>query len=116
MTLLEIILLALLTGAIISIIFLVIAIKKLFKRNDFFEQYFTQIAQLLTFVQTRLGYLDNTGAFASDDEIGFAYTEVKNLWNILINAGLRTIDEKGKTEEPIESKIEFPDGNKIYRD
>lgn len=114
MTTLEIILLILFLLSIVGIIFLILALKKSFKSIEFFEQHFTQMAQLLTFVQTRLGYLDKTGAFASDDDIGFAYEEIKNLWNILINAGLRTIDEKGKTETPEESKIEFPDGNKIY--
>lgn len=114
MTLLEIILLSILICCIIGIFFLIIAIKKLFKRNDFFEQYFTQIAQLLTFVQTRLAYLDRNGIFASDDDVGFAYSEIKNLWNILINAGLRTTDETGKTQEPAESKIDYQNGTKTY--
>lgn len=114
MTGLEITLLILCVILFSTVIFFILALKKSFKRNDFFEENFKQMAQLLTFVQTRLGYLDRTGAFASDDEIGFAYEEVKNLWKILINAGLRTVDEKGNEQTPEESKIDFQDGNKVY--
>lgn len=114
MDLLSIVLSCLLVASIIVNVVWYRAIKKLFSRNDFFEQHFVSMAQLLTFVQTRLGYLDKTGAFASDDEIGFAYEEVKNLWGILIKAGIRTVDEKGNAETPEESNIEFPDGNKTF--
>lgn len=71
--------------------------EELEKSNDSYEMYFTELKTRLKESNERLRAIDVSGHFEADDEVGFFFKELKNIWTRLYELGV--IDEEKIEEE-----------------
>ena len=69
-------------------------------RINRYELLIEEIYNIIDFMNKRLKILDNSGHFEADDEVGFFFSELKRLYDILNN-----IFENSEEEENGDSKI-----------
>jgi hypothetical protein len=55
----------------------------LYNTARFFAAWVDQFKINVEFINTKMSDIDRSGHFSSDDEIGFAFVEIKNLMKLL---------------------------------
>ena len=68
---------------IILIIFLMVVLYYSLKRINQYEDIIEDIYNIINFTHDRIKTIDDSGHFESDDEIGFFFTEIKNIQKLL---------------------------------
>jgi len=84
---------------ILIIGFISYALKVALDRISNMEGFILQFDQLVMEASHRLKEVDNSGAFESDDEIGFIFKEIKDIQELLNNI-FEKESEIGETDEP----------------
>lgn len=72
----------------------------LYRKINVFEKFFTRFAEILIIVERGLNEIDIRGSFSSDDEIGFAFRRINDLWKLLFSMGLQTRETIEKQKPP----------------
>lgn len=99
-----ILLITLLLSTILNI-FLVISLKKAFSQIDILESWIVEFKYLIKNTYNKLKFVDDKGIFVKDDDVGFVFTELLTIIE-LINKRVQTndndkssnLDEKNKNE------------------
>ena len=75
---------------------------------EFYTEWYETFIERLSDANDKMAQVDKRGSFSSDDEIGFAYTTVKECIEDLVEMGVITYDEDRQTEggEEIQGKEE----------
>jgi hypothetical protein len=79
-------------GYLILIVFLLLSwyvIYNLLKKNEQLEDFITKQSEAIDVCDRRLRVIDERGSFASDDEIGWFFSEVKKIQEALNEFRLR---------------------------
>ena len=69
------------------------------RRINTYEDLLVEISDKTDFINNQLKQIDHKGTFESDDEVGFFYTELKELNSILNNIFDTEVDDANKEEE-----------------
>ena len=69
------------------------------KRINTYEELLVEISDKTDFINHQLKEIDNKGTFESDDEVGFFFTELKELNSILNNLFTQEVDDATIKEE-----------------
>jgi len=69
------------------------------KRINTYEELLVEISDKTDFINHQLKEIDNRGTFESDDEVGFFFTELKELNSILNNLFTQEVDDATIKEE-----------------
>ena len=69
------------------------------KRINTYEDLLVEISDKTDFINNQLKQIDHKGTFESDDEVGFFFTELKELNSILNNIFDTEVDDANKEEE-----------------
>ena len=84
---------------------MVYIIRNLMIQNDTYQQWVSVLTERVINMRIKLHTIDNTGAFEADDEVGYFFTELKNIFDQLDNLGF--VDEEVKQAvEAHERKLE----------
>lgn len=99
---LYILLITLLLSTILNI-FLLISLKKSFNQIDILESWLVEFKYLIKNTYNKLKFVDDKGIFVKDDDVGFIFTEILNIIELLNkrvqtndNDKFSNIDEKNK--------------------
>ena len=65
------------------------AIRNLMRKNEILEDFIASQSEAIDTCNKRLQKIDDKGLFAADDEIGWFFTEIKNLQEALNEFRLR---------------------------
>jgi predicted negative regulator of RcsB-dependent stress response len=68
---------------------LLIKVEKLEEDKLSYENYITQISEAIDFSKEKLNDIDSRGVFASDDEIGWFFEQIKEIQILLDNFNLK---------------------------
>jgi len=74
------------------------------RRINTYEDLLVEISDKTDFINHQLKEIDNRGTFESDDEVGFFFTELKELNSILNNLFTQEVDDATTKEEKKEEK------------
>ena len=74
------------------------------RRINTYEQLLVEISDKTEFINHQLKQIDHKGTFESDDEVGFFFTELKELNSILNNLFTQEVDDATTKEEKKEEK------------
>ena len=74
------------------------------RRINTYEELLVEISDKTEFINHQLKEIDNKGTFESDDEVGFFFTELKELNSILNNLFTQEVDDATTKEEKKEEK------------
>ena len=69
------------------------------RRINTYEDLLVEISDKTDFINNQLKQIDHKGTFESDDEVGFFFTELKELNSILNNIFDSEVDDANKEEE-----------------
>ena len=69
------------------------------RRINTYEELLVEISDKTDFINHQLKEIDNKGTFESDDEVGFFFTELKELNSILNNLFTQEVDDATIKEE-----------------
>ena len=69
------------------------------RRINTYEELLVEISDKTDFINHQLKEIDNKGTFESDDEVGFFFTELKELNSILNNIFTQEVDDATIKEE-----------------
>ena len=69
------------------------------RRINTYEDLLVEISDKTDFINNQLKQIDHKGTFESDDEVGFFFTELKELNSILNNIFDTEVDDANKEEE-----------------
>ena len=69
------------------------------RRINTYEDLLVEISDKTDFINNQLKQIDHKGTFESDDEVGFFFTELKELNSILNNIFDAEVDDANKEEE-----------------
>ena len=69
------------------------------RRINTYEDLLVEISEKTDFINNQLKQIDHKGTFESDDEVGFFFTELKELNSILNNIFDTEVDDANKEEE-----------------
>jgi len=69
------------------------------RRINTYEDLLVEISDKTDFINHQLKEIDNRGTFESDDEVGFFFTELKELNSILNNLFTQEVDDATIKEE-----------------
>ena len=69
------------------------------RRINTYEDLLVEISDKTDFINKQLKQIDHKGTFESDDEVGFFFTELKELNSILNNIFDTEVDDANKEEE-----------------
>ena len=69
------------------------------RRINTYEELLVEISDKTDFINHQLKEIDNRGTFESDDEVGFFFTELKELNSILNNLFTQEVDDATIKEE-----------------
>ena len=69
------------------------------RRINTYEDLLVEISDKTDFINNQLKQIDHKGTFESDDEVGFFFTELKELTSILNNIFDTEVDDANKEEE-----------------
>ena len=69
------------------------------RRINTYEELLVEISDKTEFINHQLKEIDNKGTFESDDEVGFFFTELKELNSILNNIFTQEVDDATIKEE-----------------
>ena len=79
-------------------LFLLITIFYALKRINAYEQIILKISSTVELINTQLKTIDDKGTFEADDEVGFFFTELKQLGNELEQLFETEVDDASKKE------------------
>ena len=80
-------------------LFLFITIFYALKRINAYEQIILKISSTVELINTQLEIIDDKGSFEADDEVGFFFTELKQLGNELEQLFETEVEDGNKEEE-----------------
>ena len=80
-------------------LFLLIIIFYALKRINAYEQIILKISSTVELINTQLEIIDDKGSFEADDEVGFFFTELKQLGNELEQLFETEVEDGNKEEE-----------------
>ena len=83
---------------ILALFFAITAFYSL-RRINTYEELLVEISDKTEFINHQLKEIDNKGTFESDDEVGFFFTELKELNSILNNLFTQEVDDATIKEE-----------------
>jgi len=69
------------------------------RRINTYEDLLVEISDKTDFINNQLKQIDHKGTFESDDEVGFFFTELKELNSILNNIFDTEVDDANKEKE-----------------
>ncbi len=69
------------------------------RRINTYEDLLVEISDKTDFINNQLKQIDHKGTFEADDEVGFFFTELKELNSILNNIFDTEVDDANKEEE-----------------
>ena len=87
----EILLLILLFISVAVNVFLLITLKKLFNQIDILEDWIINFKQSVENTYNKLKVIDNRGIFEKDDDVGFLFSDLKQI--------IESLNKKVKEEE-----------------
>ena len=87
----EILLLILLFASVSVNVFLLITLKKLFSQVDILEDWIINFKKSVENTFNKLKDIDNRGIFEKDDDVGFLFSDLKQI--------IESLNEKVKEEE-----------------
>ncbi len=79
-------------------LFLLITIFYALRRINAYEQIILKISSTVELINIQLKTIDDKGTFESDDEVGFFFTELKQLGNELEQLFETEVDDASKKE------------------
>ena len=79
-------------------LFLFITIFYALKRINAYEEIILKISSTVELINTQLEIIDDKGSFDADDEVGFFFTELKQLGNELEQLFETEVDDASKKE------------------
>jgi hypothetical protein len=87
----EIFLLILLFASVAVNVFLLITLKKLFNQVDILEDWIINFKKSVENTFNKLKYIDDRGIFEKDDDVGFLFSDLKQI--------IESLNKKIKEEE-----------------
>ena len=87
----EILLLILLLASVSANVFLLITLKKSFNQIDILEEWIINFKNSVESTFNKLKDVDNRGIFEKDDDVGFLFTDLKQI--------IESLNKKVKEEE-----------------
>tara|TARA_Y100001937_G_C7076220_1_gene310739 strand:- start:571 stop:855 length:285 start_codon:yes stop_codon:yes gene_type:complete len=79
-------------------LFLLITLFYALRRINAYEQIILKISSTVELINTQLKTIDDKGTFEADDEVGFFFTELKQLGNELEQLFETEVDDASKKE------------------